>query len=330
MILMKSLNQGEITIMANKYSFWKDIRARVDGRGRTRAYIQDIYQNVFQQYHQKYYNVWMTKFKWSGLDDDCAEQEENFIMRKLWSDGTVALRNIENTDMIAAAGYATNQFNIFDFPEIVTLVKNREASDRIIPEGPQVVNKDVAILYCLPSHEPVEKTVDFYCYRIAQVELVINNNLKLHNNPFLISCTEENKQQMTDIVDRILNNELVIFSSQNDISNLQALLLNAPYLIDKLKAYQVSLENELLTILGIDNSGVQAKKAQMLVDEVNANNDIINDFGAAIEDELKSWLERANKVLNRNISIEAKTKPVDTTKDFEDASITEQKQEEEA
>ena len=314
--------------MANKYSFWKDIKARVDGSGRMKSYIQQVYENVFQQYHQKYYNVWMTKFKWNGLDKDCEEQEENFIMRKLWSDGTVALRNIENTDMIAAAGYATNQYNIFDFPEVITLVKNREASDKIIPKDPQVVNKDVAILYCLPSHEPIEKTVDFYCYRIAQVELVINNNLKLHNNPFLISCTEENKQQMTDIVDRILNNELVIFSSQKDIASLQALIINAPYLIDKLKSYQVSLENELLTILGIDNSGVQAKKAQMLVDEVNANNDIINDFGAAIEDQLRQYLDRANKVLNRNISIEAKSKPVDTTKDFEDASIVKTKEEE--
>ena len=315
--------------MANKYSFWKDIKARVDGSGRMKSYIQQVYENVFQQYHQKYYNVWMTKFKWNGLDKDCAEQEENFIMRKLWSDGTVALRNIENTDMIAAAGYATNQYNIFDFPEVVTLIKNREASDKIIPKDPQVVNKDVAILYCLPSHEPIEKTVDFYCYRIAQVELVINNNLKLHNNPFLISCTEENKQQMTDIVDRILNNELVIFSSQKDIASLQALIINAPYLIDKLKSYQVSLENELLTILGIDNSGVQAKKAQMLVDEVNANNDIINDFGAAIEDQLRQYLDRANKVLNRNISIEAKSKPVDTTKDFEDASIVKTKEDSE-
>jgi len=273
----------------------------------------------------------MSKFKWSGLDEACAEQQENFIMRKLWSEGTVALRNIENTDMMAAASYATNQYNIFDFPEVITLVKNRDASNKIIPKDPQVVNKDVAIIYCLPSHEPIEKIVDFYCSRMAQVELVINNNLKLHNNPFLISCTEENKQQMKDIVDRILNNELVVFCSQKDITNLQALLLNAPYLIDKLKAYQVSLENELLTILGIDNSGTQAKKAQMLVDEVNANNDIINDFGASIEDELKQYLERANKVLNRNISIEAKSKPVDTTKDFEDASVTEtKKQEEEA
>lgn len=306
----------------NKYAFFSRFKG-------SNGSVQQLLKNTVSNYKNKYYNVWMSKFKWSGLDEECAEQQENFIMRKLWSEGTVALRNIENTDMMAAASYATNQYNIFDFPEVITLVKNRDASDKIIPKDPQVVNKDVAIIYCLPSHEPIEKIVDFYCSRMAQVELVINNNLKLHSNPFLISCTEENKQQMEDIVNRILNNELVVFCSQKDITNLQALLLNAPYLIDKLKAYQVSLENELLTILGIDNSGTQAKKAQMLVDEVNANNDIINDFGASIEDELKQYLERANKVLNRNISIEAKSKPVDTTKDFEDASITKTKEESE-
>ena len=306
----------------NKYAFFSRYK-------NANGSVMQLLKNTVSNYKNKYYNVWMSKFKWSGLDEECAEQQENFIMRKLWSEGTVALRNIENTDMMAAASYATNQYNIFDFPEVITLVKNRDASDKIIPKDPQVVNKDVAIIYCLPSHEPIEKIVDFYCSRMAQVELVINNNLKLHSNPFLISCTEENKQQMEDIVNRILNNELVVFCSQKDITNLQALLLNAPYLIDKLKAYQVSLENELLTILGIDNSGTQAKKAQMLVDEVNANNDIINDFGASIEDELRQYLERANKVLNRNISIEAKSKPVDATKDFEDASIGKAKEESE-
>ena len=64
----------------------------------------------------------------------------------------------------------------------------------------------------------------------------------------------------------------------------------------------------------------------MLVDEVNANNDVINDYGRSIEDEIRGWLERANKVLNKNISIEAKSKPVDTTKDYEDKSIQDDKE----
>ena len=226
--------------------------------------------------------------------------------------------------------FATISYNYLDFPETVNLINKRGVSEVIIPSGEQVVNKDVAIVYCLPSHKPIKQLVKYYTDRIAQVEIIINNNLKLQNIPFVIGCNEEDKDSMEDIVERILNNELVVYSAVGDINKLQTLSTTAPYLIDKLKSYQVSLENELLTVLGIDNSGVQAKKAQMLVDEVNANNDAINDFGNCIIDELKSWLERANKVLNRNISIEAKTKPVDTTKDFEDASITEQKQEEEA
>ena len=307
----------------NKYQFWKRFKGQPN-------YIQELLQEVSNNYTDKYYNIWMSKFKWTGLDEETKEQQENYIMRKLWSDGSLAIRNIANTNLIALMPFATISYNYLDFPETVNLINKRGVSEVIIPSGEQVVNKDVAIVYCLPSHKPIKQLVKYYTDRMAQVEIIINNNLKLQNIPFVIGCNEEDKDSMEDIVERILNNELVVYSAVGDINKLQTLATTAPYLIDKLKSYQVSLENELLTTLGIDNSGVQAKKAQMLVDEVNANNDAINDFGNCIIDELKSWLERANKVLNRNISVEAKSKPVDTTKDFEDASITEQKQEEEA
>ena len=307
----------------NKYQFWKRFKGQPN-------YIQELFQEVSNNYTDKYYNIWMSKFKWTGLDEETKEQQENYIMRKLWSDGSLAIRNIANTNLIALMPFATISYNYLDFPETVNLINKRGVSEVIIPSGEQVVNKDVAIVYCLPSHKPIKQLVKYYTDRIAQVEIIIANNLKLQNIPFVIGCNEEDKDSMEDIVERILNNELVVYSAVGDINKLQTLATTAPYLIDKLKAYQVSLENELLTILGIDNSGVQAKKAQMLVDEVNANNDAINDFGNSIIDELKSWLERANKVLNRNISIEAKSKPVDTTKDFEDASITAQKDKEEA
>ena len=144
--------------------------------------------------------------------------------------------------------------------------------------------------------------------------------------PFIVGCDETNKKQLQDIVNRILNGELAVFTSVNDINQLQALMTTAPYLLDKLKAYQVSLENELLTVLGINNSGTQAKKAQMLVDEVNANNDVINDYGTSITEEMKAWLDRANKVLGRSIAIEEVNKVEDSTKDYEDASIRETKE----
>ena len=300
----------------NKSKFWKRKRKIISKD------INKLIALTVDTYNNKYYNLWMSKFEWNGLDEDLKEQEENYIMRKLWYDGTVAIRNIKNTNMIAIAPWELQNYNYLGFPETINLINERGASKTIIPSKTLIVNKDVALLFCTPSQKPIKAVVDYYVDRITQAVVLINNNLCLQNMPFVINCTEEDQKRLSDIVDRILNNELVITTASSDINKLQALITQVPFLIDKLQAYIVSMENELLTILGVDNSGVQAKKAQMLVDEVNANNDVINDYGNSIIDELTKWLDRANKVLNRNITIEAKSKPVDTTKDYEDASIT--------
>ena len=300
----------------NKSKFWKRRRKIISKD------INKLIALTVDTYNNKYYNLWMSKFEWNGLDEELKEQEENYIMRKLWYDGTVAIRNIKNTNMIAIAPWELQNYNYLGFPETINLINERGASKTIIPSKTLIVNKDVALLFCTPSQKPIKAVVDYYVDRITQAVVLINNNLCLQNMPFVINCTEEDQKRLADIVDRILNNELVITTASPDINKLQALITQVPFLIDKLQAYIVSMENELLTILGVDNSGVQAKKAQMLVDEVNANNDVINDYGNSIIDELTKWLDRANKVLNRNITIEAKSKPVDTTKDYEDASIT--------
>ena len=77
-----------------KYAFWNG-----DG-GMT---VADLASKAKQNYINKYYNIWMSKFKWTGLDEEMAAQEENFIMRKFWSDGTVVAKPIKNTDLMVFA-----------------------------------------------------------------------------------------------------------------------------------------------------------------------------------------------------------------------------------
>lgn len=77
-----------------KYAFWNS-----DGYNT----VAEIQQSCRQNYINKYYNIWMSKFKWTGLDEEMASQEENFIMRKFWSDGTVVARPIKNTDLMVFA-----------------------------------------------------------------------------------------------------------------------------------------------------------------------------------------------------------------------------------
>lgn len=248
----------------------------------------------------------MTKFKWSGLDEEIKDQQENYIMRKFWSNGTVAAFNIKHTQMLGFTLYNAQTYNMYDYAETVVLTNER--SSALIPMEPQVVNKDAVIGWCMPNHKPIKAIVDWYIDRMVQVDMVTATNLELQKMPFLVAVSEEDRKKMEDIVDRILNNEVVVFADLESLQKVQTLATQTPYIIDKLQDYREQLECELLTVLGIDNN--RLNKTHIAMDAINANNDVINDYGQAIENTIKTWIDKINAVFGKNISIEATSKPV--------------------
>lgn len=233
-------------------------------------------------------------------------------MRKFWSQGSVACRPIENTDLLAFCPWAAATYNLYDYPETVSLVNSRGVSERIIPATTQIVNRDVVLGWCQPNKKPIYSVVKPYIDRMVQVDLVINTNLQLQKMPFLIAVNETDQDKLKDVVTRILNNEVVIFASLEELQRIQTLATQTPYIIDKLQAYQQSLERELMTFLGIDNLGSTATLGQTHInsDQTNAANDEINAYGDAIKEEIETFVNLINEVFGRRISIKAKTAPV--------------------
>lgn len=212
--------------------------------------------------------------------------------------------------------YAGMEFDMYDFPSKVTLVNLRGVSQVLVPVTPQVVGKDVVIGWCQPNHKPIAAVVQYYVDRMVQVDMVINTNLNLMKMPFLIGVNEVDKEKMKNIVDRILANETVVYASLEEVSKVQALATQTPYIIDKLEAHKRGLEQELMTYMGVDNNGSEnLEQTHVSVDAVNANNDVINDYGNAIESEIRKWVEQINKVFNRQINFEAVSKPVSSVKE---------------
>lgn len=265
--------------------------------------INDLKQQLFTQRFNRYYNIWMSKLKWSGLDEENKEQEENYIMRKGWSDGQIAIRKIKNTDLLAFTPFTANTWNMYDFPETVMLINERSVPTSLIPNTPQIVNKDVVIGYFTPSHKPISDIVRHYVNLMVQAEMIINTNLQLQNMPFLIGVDPDDEKKMRDIVDKILNNEIVVYADLQSLQKIQSLVTSTPYLVDKLKMYIKTLEEELLTIFGIDNNNGNNQQ-NIVIDAINANNDIINQYNYSIESEMNKWITRVNVLFNRNISIE--------------------------
>ena len=268
---------------------------------------------IKQVYLGKYYDLYMNSIKWTGI----TSEERDYIMRKFWSEGTCCAFRIKGTatakdgadGMVGFCPWATQTWNMYDFPETVMLINQRGVP--FIPNTTQIVNVDVALGWIQRNHKPVWFTVQYYIDRIAQVEMVINTNLELQKMPYLIGVTPDDKKRMEDVVQRILNNELVVFADMDDVNQIKSLVTSTPYIIDKLAQYKVSLENDLLTYLGIDNVGDE-KKERLLVDEVNASNDIINDYGQNFIDCLQEWVDTIKTLFGKEITIAPASQPVDS------------------
>lgn len=172
-----------------------------------------------------------------------------------------------------------------------------------MPSDPQVVDKDVVIGWCQYNHKPIAWTVQYYIDRITQVELVINTNLQVHKMPFVLAVTPEDADKAKDILDRILNDEVEVIMDMDDLNLVKNFVTTTPYIIDKLYAYKNSLENELLTMLGVDNAMDDPTKERLLVDSVNANNQIINLFREGIQENFNTFCNKIKEVLGFNISV---------------------------
>lgn len=242
-------------------------------------------------------------------------QQNEYMLNKLWFDGTFAVFLLENEKYsfenneknFVVCPYASNWFNTYDFPSYVTLINNRGVS--FIPTDRQFeVNSNVVLCFAQHSHESVKEVVDKYIKVLVDVEMTIRTCLILQKMPWALKSTPENVNRLRDIFQCLENDASAISLSAEDLTSIDVIQASAPFIIDKLYAYKVAIENELLTFLGVDNIG-QEKKERLVKDEANANNEIINDYGDSILYNLKSFCKDAKSVLNVKISVEAKASP---------------------
>lgn len=292
--------------MPNNYEFYKEIK---DLSRRWSRSARDRVEKYF-------FNLWFGKTKITGLDEDIEEQQEYYIKLKMWREGKIAASKVKGLDVLAFYPYADAEIGLYGFPEKITPVNERKAAGVIIPEKELTVNKDCVVIFAQPNRKPISAYVKQMAERIADVETAIDLNLIHNRMPFVIPVDETNSKQLDDYVTRIINGDPVVKVGATDVDNFKILNTGAPYLVDRLRAYQVALINDVLTYLGIDNSGGM-KSAQLTVDEVNANNDQINESFSSILDTMQKGFKRLNKVLGRSVSIISTTSAVDSAHDRE-------------
>ena len=260
---------------------------------------------IYDYYFRKYFNLFMT-LKVNGVD----YQAENFIKRRLWARGSIAVFKLEGSEgsedypngMPIFVDYAPISYNIYDYPIQCTLINRRGV--KFIPSKLMTIDKDVVIGFAQNNHLPIVSMVDIYIQKITDVEMTIRTNLKAHKNPVLFGISPENEDKMRQIRNNFESDDPSMMVEMENLKNLQVFNGKADFIVDKLYAYKMALENELKEYLGINNLGINEKKEHLITSEIEANNEIVENSVDCFMDELDKFAENVKKVLGIEISFE--------------------------
>lgn len=266
-------------------------------------------------YIEKFFNKWMSKYEFPELN----YQQKHYIMKKFWSVGTVACSNISNANSSLAGLMASgevdmkenkiiftpwafsNRYNIYDFPTHANLINTRGV--KFITPRSLEIDKEVVIIYAQKNHKSIYSSIEVKIDEIVDLEMKKRSALKAQSQAWFFAFSPEDFKIAKSMQESLDNDDPYMFGAFNDPDRVKSIVSGAPYIVDKIQAQIDGRVNEVLTILGVNNVGVDEKKEHLIVDEVNANNEDIEQQSISFKSEIEDGFERVDKILGFKVHV---------------------------
>ena len=251
-----------------------------------------------EHFRDRYLNMFLSKWKIEGA----TEEEDRYIKRTLYLEGKVSAWRATD-DLVVFSGFAPNGFNIYGTPLSGLPIKTMGAT--FFPDKPLstygvrnneargVEEPEIVLGYALPNKKSVFSQIEALVRERVEIAMTKATNRIGCKIPMLLLTTPENKKALQAFASDVLADEAIVSIGVTEEGGISCVNTGIPYLLDKLEAYDQNIEGKILSILGIDNSGAR-KMEREVVDEVNANNALINLSSGAFQNEVSGFLERVN------------------------------------
>lgn len=262
----------------------------------SREYFEEQAISRYDLLLDEFTNLAINRFSWEGLPYGLTSEQ---LEKLLITHGQLMGYQDELKGLFILPCSGTKDVNPYGLPTVYrTMSENGKISDDIdIEEGVLLKNNPLGI-----GDIDIIKS---YAKKIDDVEMTMEVNLFQQSIPRIILADEDSKLSAKKLIQQIRSFKFAIFgksSLSNNIKSSDVLDTQAPYILDKLQDLKVSLRNELLTYLGINNIN-NIKKERMIVDEVNANNDYINISLDLMYDMRKNFANYFNKKYGANVIV---------------------------
>lgn len=241
----------------------------------------------------------MNSLEFEGL----THEEEDYILRKLWTVGTISAFDMKNVGVVYAP-YTVNTYGLYDTPVNLQFINERNVPGFKL-QGTN--NVDCCIGFYNRNHKPVKEAIEYYVDKMTEILMSIYVNTQTSKIPFLAAVNSDNIDAVNDVISNIYNNELAVFMS-TDVAQAMSVSNTGNYIIDKLWVQYQNYLGECLTELGVDNNSINFNRAT--TDQTNANNELINIVDDGRVYELSAFFDKVNELFGTNIKVISKHEKV--------------------
>lgn len=273
---------------------------------RNRVSSSAIRQQMKFYYDNKFFNKWMNKFKFS---ENLTYQEKHYIMKKFWSNGTIAcsrrLNPIEDErlpKLVFTPWVLADTYNCYDFPNYAMCINTRGVS--FISDKALEVDKDIVLGWAQANLKGVYSMIECKVNQLVDLEMVIRICTKNQKSPWIIAMSPEDKKAVDQLVNDMESDEPILVTMLQDLKNAKALNSTAPYILDKLEAMRQKIEDDIDTQIGESNVGIAQKKEHLTDDEVQSNNVVIQNNDEDFLMHVKSFFSRINECFGIQYDVE--------------------------
>lgn len=170
-----------------------------------------------------------------------------------------------------------------------------------------ISNDNMVRLKNNPSSSTDIDTLRIFAKRISDIESTQEVNLFQMNIPKIISSSRDGVLTAKNIIKKLQDFKFVVFTKEKGLTQQlkqeDVLDTSAPFLLDKLGDYENFYRNKALSFLAINNANTD-KKERLIVDEVNANNDLLNTILDMMYETRKEFCKEVKEKFNIDISVE--------------------------
>ena len=245
---------------------------------------------TFQKYFNQFMLLALNIFEWENLPEGI---ETRHIEKPLIENGYSFFYNDTDFGYVCLPCTITG-FNIYKEPTRIQINNQIIHREMDIDDGVLILNNDLGT--------GVYPIIINYVSRLSEIETSINTNIYQQKFPFIIECSKDNEYSVRQMMKNIHENEpYILVKKKLDLMDIKVDDLTVPYVADKLLDDKKKIENELLTLFGLNNVG--DKKERLIVDEANANNDYINRNVDLLYKNRKAACDKINEKFGLNISV---------------------------